>query len=140
MSYKGFFKCKHPEKYKGNTKAITYRSQWELRVMMWLDQEPKVTQWASEELAVYYVDPTNQHTRRYFPDFLATINEKTYMIEVKPAYQTIPSQAKTKRRFIRESLEFARNIAKWEAARRYCDKRNWTFKIMTERELFGANI
>ena len=34
-----------------------------------------------------------------------------------------------------ETLTYAKNQAKWEAARKYCDKNGWEFKILTEYEL-----
>lgn len=140
MSTKGFFKPRHPERYKGDPKNIVYRSGWELRMMTWLDGHPSVSQWASEELIVWYADPVSGNPRRYFPDFLAEIDNKVYMLEVKPFNQTQPSKAKTKRRFLKESMVFARNHAKFTAAERYCAKRGWEFKVLTERELFGHNV
>ena len=36
-TYKGFFKPKYPQKYKGNAGNIIFRSSWERQVMKWLD-------------------------------------------------------------------------------------------------------
>jgi len=41
-TYKGLFKPKNPKKYNGDSTNIIYRSSWELRVMKWLDEHPKV--------------------------------------------------------------------------------------------------
>jgi len=54
MSYKGTFKPKNPSKYNGDANNIIYRSLWELRVMKYLDDHPKVIWWASEELIIPY--------------------------------------------------------------------------------------
>ena len=36
---------------------------------------------------------------------------------------------------MREAYEFVKNQAKWEAAREFCDDRQWEFKVVTEKEL-----
>ena len=45
----GQFKPMHPEKYRGNPAQIIYRSSWELAVLMRLDSNKNVIEWASEE-------------------------------------------------------------------------------------------
>jgi hypothetical protein len=83
---------------------------------------------------------------RYFPDFVIQAKTskniiETIMIEVKPDQQTRPPNKpktnKHKRRFIAESITYGINQAKWAAATAYCKDKNWTFKIMTEKEIFG---
>ena len=32
-------------------------------------------------------------------------------------------------------MEYAKNIAKWESAKKYCANNNMTFKIITEKDL-----
>jgi len=136
--HQNFFKCHHPEKYSGNPKNIIYRSSWEMRFMIWLDNHPEVETWASEELFVPYRDPTTNRLRRYFPDFLAKFKDgRTFMIEIKPKKQTKRPDSKNKKQQLKESFIFARNIAKWEAARKYCEQRQWEFKILTEDNIFG---
>ena len=41
---------------------------------------------------------------------------------------------KTKK-WIQENYEYAKNQAKWKAAKEYCDDRMMEFKILTEEEL-----
>ena len=48
MSYKGKYNPKNPHKYKGDPTNIIYRSLWELKLMMYLDEHRDVVQWASE--------------------------------------------------------------------------------------------
>ena len=69
MSYKGYFNAKYPQKYKGNPTNIIYRSSYELKLMTYLDRNPKVVQWASEEFFVPYKSPIDGKVHRYFPDF-----------------------------------------------------------------------
>jgi hypothetical protein len=34
-----------------------------------------------------------------------------------------------------EALEYAKNQAKWKAAKDFCADRKWEFQVMTEKEL-----
>jgi hypothetical protein len=142
MSYKGFFKPRHPEKYKGNPMQIVYRSLWECKFMSYLDQHPDVILWQSEELAIPYRSPVDGKIHRYFPDFVVKKRDKngtvaTIMVEIKPAKQTSPPKhpGKLTRRYIQEVYEWGKNEAKWKAAQEFCADRKWQFKIMTEKEL-----
>ncbi len=63
---KGKYKPIHPEKYKGDPRMIEYRSSWELNFMKWLDGNPNVIKWMSEEKAIWYYDPVAKKKRRYF--------------------------------------------------------------------------
>lgn len=145
-TYKGKFHPKFPKKYKGDITNIIYRSLWERSVMRKLDENPNVLLWMSEELIVPYISPKDGKLHRYFPDFLVKVKTKdnkikVSMIEVKPYKETIPPKPpKTKRgkgpqRFLEESVTYAVNHAKWKAAVQYCEKNNWEFKIMTEKQI-----
>ena len=142
MSYKGYFKPRNPSKYMGDPTTIIYRSSWELKLMRYLDSHSDVIKWASEEFSIPYVSPIDGKVHRYFPDFLVkkrNINQtiETVVIEVKPKIQTTAPtvQKKANKRYIREVYTWGVNSAKWEAAKRYCDHREWKFVIMTEHEL-----
>jgi hypothetical protein len=141
MSYKGRFTPQNPSKYKGNPNNIIYRSNWELRVMKYLDENPAVLWWASEELFVPYVSPVDNRVHRYFPDFIARTKKKngqeqTIMIEVKPFKQTQEPQRKRKTKaFLNEVVTYAVNQAKWNAAELFCKEHGWHFQIITEKEL-----
>ena len=140
MSYKGWFKPKNPKKYNGDANNIVYRSSWELRVMKYLDENPRVIWWASEELYIPYVSPVDNRVHRYFPDFIAKVKqgdkESTLVLEVKPFKQTQqPTQVKRTKRFIQESITYAVNQQKWKAAELFCKEHGWHFKIITEKEL-----
>ena len=61
---------------------------------------------------------------------------KKYLIEVKPKRQTKPHVKKTsKKAYIYEAHEYAKNTAKWKMAKEYCKDRMMEFKILTEKEL-----
>lgn len=141
MAYSGIFKPTNPRKYVGDHTNIIWRSTWECRVMTWLDKNPNVISWASEELIVPYISPVDGRWHRYFPDFLVKVNTqqglKTILIEVKPKKQTQPpkQQKRVTKRYITEVTTWGVNQAKWKAAEEYCLDRGWEFKIFTEDHL-----
>jgi hypothetical protein len=142
MSYKGKFKPSNPQKYKGNPTNVIYRSLWERKFMIYCDTNINVLEWGSEEIALPYRSPLDNRIHRYFPDFYIKVKEKTgqikkYIIEIKPQRQTIEPQIKQRKtkQYIYEVTEWAKNQAKWEAAKQFCEDRGYEFKILTEKEL-----
>ena len=142
MAYRGKYYPSFPRKYKGDPTNIIYRSLWERKFMVYCDKNAKILEWGSEEIALPYISPHDSRVHRYFPDFYIKVQENTgkikrYLIEVKPLKQTTKTK-KPKRQtkgYIREAFEYARNQAKWKAAREYCADRMWEFKVITEKEL-----
>ena len=142
MSYKGKYKPAIPSKYKGDPTNIIYRSLWERKFMKYCDSTTNVLEWGSEELALPYRSPIDNKVHRYFPDFYIKVRENTgrikkYLIEIKPKKQTLePKVQKRKTKsYIYEVYEYAKNQAKWKAAKEFCEDRRWEFKILTENEL-----
>lgn len=146
MAYKGIFQPKNAGKYRGNPSNIVYRSGWELKLMMHLDNHPDVLEWASEEIVIPYRSPLDGKIHRYFPDFYVKkrgVDGKieSLIIEVKPAAQVMQpvlqesKNKKPNRRYIKEVATYAVNQAKWKAATEYCLDRQWKFMLMTEKEL-----
>jgi len=138
QSYKGIYRPTNPKKYAGDPNKIVYRSNWERKFMVYCDKNDDIILWASEELAIPYINPIDRKRHRYYPDFIIkTTKGKRYMIEIKPANQTRKPKPKTKktRAFMRESLEYIKNVAKWQAADVYCNDNGLEFKIFTEKEL-----
>jgi hypothetical protein len=142
MAYKGYFRPKNPDKYKGNPTNIIYRSRWELKLMSNLDEHPDVIQWSSEEFCIPYRSPVDGRIHRYFPDFWVKKRNpdgsfESIVIEVKPAAQCVPpkQQEKPTRRYINEVYTWGINSAKWKAAQEFCADRKWKFTIFTEKEL-----
>lgn len=132
----------NPHKYTGDHSNIIMRSSWETKFAIWCDTNSSVIKWSSEETIVPYRCPTDNRFHRYFVDFKIQIRSrdgqnKTYLVEVKPAGQTQPPAYPGRRtkRYLTEALTFMKNQAKWEAATQYCADRGWEFKIITEREL-----
>ena len=141
MSYKGWFTPKHRSKYKGDSENVVYRSSWELRVMKWLDENPSVIWWASEELIIRYKSPIDQKIHRYFPDFIVRLKQKngtesTVVIEIKPQKQTVkPEQKRKTKRYLQEAATYAINQEKWRAADLFCKEHGWQFKVLTEKDI-----
>jgi hypothetical protein len=142
MSYKGKYRPIHPEKYKGDPTNIIWRSLWERKFCVYCDSNTNIIEWQSEEFCIPYRSPIDNKIHRYFPDFFIKYKDtdgkiKSSLIEVKPLRQTAPP-AKPKRqtkKYLSEAFEYAKNQAKWQAAREYCKDRMWEFKVLTEKEL-----
>ena len=142
MAYQGNFVIKNRNKYIGNADNIIYRSSWELRLMCYLDSNPSIKKWSSEEISIAYIHNGSQH--RYYPDFYVEKSDgEKLLIEVKPKYQTLPPKtpkdARGKKRFLKESFVYSKNRAKWEAAEKFCQRNNMKFVIMTEDHLLHSS-
>lgn len=148
MAYRGRFRVKNPEKYKGDHTKVTYRSLWEAKFFKFCDEHPDIIWWQSEEVVVPYYSPIDGKWHRYFPDvvFMKKADGvfETIMVEIKPEAQTRPPDIAKKnatktgrisRRYLNEVKRYGTNDAKWQAAKKYCDERGWRFEIMTEKAL-----
>lgn len=140
-TYKGYFKPKNPNKYIGDHENIIYRSRWESKFMLYLDNHPDVLKWCSEEFFIPYLSPKDNEIHRYFPDFFVKKQKdgviETLVIEIKPKAQTMPPKmnGKQTKRMITEAMTYAVNEAKWKAAKEFCADRKYKFIILTEHEL-----
>jgi len=138
----GKYKVKNKEKYVGNLHECEFRSSWELRYMKYLDNRHNVLEWGSETVKIPYYNPVEKKTRRYFVDFYVKVKTKTgqikkYIIEIKPHSQCLPPK-KPKRRsskYRNELQAYVRNQSKWRAAKKWAEKRDWEFIVLTEKEL-----
>jgi hypothetical protein len=142
MLHQGYFKPKFPQKYKGDPTNIIYRSGWELKFMFYVDSHPEIIEWGSEEFFIPYRSPIDNRIHRYFPDFYIKKKSKngvieTIVVEIKPLKQTMEPQRQQKKtkRYINEVMTWGINSSKWNAAKRFCEDRNWKFMILTEKEL-----
>ena len=148
MSYKGKFKAKNPNKYKGNPTNIIYRSLLERRFMVYLDNTPSVLKWSSEEIIIPYVSPLDNRVHRYFPDFYMKYKNKDAvivedLIEIKPSKYCKPPDPKrkltktgrTSKRYLKEVNTYIINDAKWQQAVKFCEERKWGWRIITEKDI-----
>lgn len=141
--FQGIFTPKNKNKCLNKDKVI-YRSGWEVQVMLHLDKSSDIINWASEGIAIPYIG-IDGLTHRYFVDFyIKIINPNTnkpeiFLIEIKPKRQTIlkpPTKAtKNTKKRLNEEITYATNMAKWNAAEKFCKEKGWKFKVVTEQEL-----
>ena len=141
-TYRGKYKVKNPEKYRGDPNNVVYRSSWETKFFIYCDTNKNVIEWASEEIVIPYVSPLDGKRHRYFVDGYMKVRQadgtiQKYMVEIKPKKYTVPPvqpQRKTQQ-YLQECLQYAVNQAKWEAATNVCLDNGWKFIILTEDHL-----
>lgn len=120
--HKGYFEPNFPEKYRGDSGNIFFRSSWERIACEWCDLNPRVIAWASEELDIQYFMKGVSYPRRYYPDLLIYFGRgQTMMIEIKPSGQ-------------KKNPNYE-NRCKWAAARAYCREQDWKFRIWDEETI-----
>lgn len=103
---------------KKNNKQLHFRSGMECEFYKILEKRRDVVRYSAECLEIEY--NFQGRTRRYIPDILVEFtNGKKQLWEIKPKNQT----------------KLPKNLAKWEAANNYCQKRNIEFIVLTERGL-----
>lgn len=133
----GKFTPKNPDKYVGNRNP-TYRSSWEFAFMRFCDNNPSIQKWASEAISIPYRCPLTGKQTIYVPDFFIQYADKTgkmhvELIEVKPENQTIAEKVGKNRN---NQIQYARNIAKWQAAHSWCKAKGIKFRVLNEKDLF----
>ena len=141
MSYRTFFTPKNRPKYVGDAENIVCRSLWERKFCKYLDENISIVRWGFEQIKIPYVSVDNK-IHMYISDFVIKKKNKANdreitIIEIKPKKQTSePTMRKNKKAFLRECVTYSINTAKWKSAQEYCATKGWTFKIITELELF----
>lgn len=142
----GEFVPRNPEKYVGAPKVIIYRSSWEQSALKFFDSNPNVVRWSYEDIKIPYLKPMpngNMRMANYIPDvYVEFYNRhgelKKELLEIKPKKQTKRSRARNVQQKMYENYVYAVNMAKWEAAERWCMGRGVTFRVITEVSIFGA--
>jgi hypothetical protein len=133
----GIFVPKNAEKYIGNHKP-KYRSGWELTFMQFCDTNNNVLKWASEAITIPYRSPLDGKIHNYIPDFFVVYQNKhgkqlAEIVEIKPKKQSL---IESKVASARDRVVVAVNHAKWQAAMAYCKHAGFTFRVITEDDLF----
>ena len=103
-----------------------FRSSWELKLMLHLDENPEVAFWSYEKTVIEYMSNVRtKKLRKYYPDFLVRYKDgRTELIEVKP----------------KRKLDQAIVKKKIAAAQAWCLDKGITYTIITEVELKNMNI
>jgi hypothetical protein len=130
----GTFTPRNPQKYVGKHKP-KYRSGWELTFMTFCDTHKSVTHWASESMSVPYRSPLDGKMHMYIPDFFVVYQNKfgkaiAEVVEIKPKKQSLIESRTASAR------DRAVNHAKWQAATAYCKMQGFSFRVITEDDLF----
>ena len=144
--YQGKYKLKHPEKYIGHDTPI-YRSSWEARAFSYCDNNKNVLAWGSEIVVIPYFYDIDQKMHKYYTDLYMEVKDRDgvtrkYIVEIKPKDQTTTPKppkrktAKSMKNYRDKVLAVRKNECKWEAARQFCKKKGYQFKIITEDHLF----
>ena len=133
----GQFQPKNPEKYVGK-KTPTYRSSWEHVFMTFCDNNPAITQWASEAIHINYRNPFTNKNTIYVPDFFvvyvdANNRQHAEIWEIKPNKETTLEAAGNSKRAQAAAIL---NMVKWQACQAYCKANGLGFRIITENDLF----
>ena len=134
----GIFVPKNPEKYVGKHKP-KYRSGWEMTMMLFLDNNPSILQWASEPIFIPYIHPLTGKKANYIPDFLVIYENKykqriAEIVEIKPKKQSL---IESRTASAKDRAIVAVNHAKWSAAMIFCKRSGMTFRVITESDIFA---
>jgi hypothetical protein len=133
----GRFEMKNPSKYIG-TKTPLARSSWEFVFMRMLDEHQGVEKWASESIQIPYRDPLTGKYTIYVPDFFITYVDKNgakhaEVVEIKPASQTLLENVG---KSVYNQQQYVKNMAKWEAANKWCKQQGIKFRVVNEEHIF----
>jgi hypothetical protein len=132
----GLFTPKNAEKYVGKH-APRYRSGWELTFMNFCDNNKNVLYWASEALAVPYMNPMTGKRSNYIPDFFVVYQNKrgqkvAEVVEIKPKKQSLIESKMSQR----DRAIVAVNYAKWNSATKWARRNGLTFRVINEDQIF----
>ena len=161
--HQGRFHPQNPQKYKGDSRNIIYRSSWEYGFMKWCDYSPSVKRWSSEPFKVPYYDrvsklaeckrmgldpnnPRNWVVKNYNLDFWCEVDKgdhiEKWFVEIKPKKDLIkPTPPKSTaslkeiRSFNIKAKTFLLNEAKFAALNEWATKTGAKFYIFTEDTL-----
>jgi hypothetical protein len=133
----GIFTPKNAEKYIGKHKP-KYRSGWEMTMMMFLDNNSSILQWASEPLYIPYIHPLTGKRANYIPDFLVIYEnkygqKKAELVEIKPKKQSL---IESRTASAKDRAIVAINHAKWKAAAEFCKRSGLVFRVINEDHIF----
>lgn len=133
---------KHPEKYSGKRTLLELKSSWEKAFVYYLDNNPAILSWSSEEIIIPYYNIIKQRKARYFPDFYIKYKtpngDKKAIIEVKPFKDTqkpVVKESQSQKTNLYNLNMFYINQMKWKSAKKYCKDNGYHFFIITEKNL-----
>lgn len=106
--------------------------------MNFCDNHNNVIYWASEAIKVPYKHPLTGKPTVYIPDFFVVYQNKfkqqiAEIVEIKPKKQSL---IESKIASAKDKAVVIVNHAKWAAAVAYCKRQGYTFRVITEDDLF----
>ena len=111
-------KCGYYKTNKSKSGKVFHRSSYELAFLQIVDADPNVVSIIGEPFSIEY--KINNKCKRYVPDFLyETKKQRKYLAEVKP----------------NSLLQMPINIAKFKAAKKYCQTNDLKFEVWDENKL-----
>lgn len=133
----GIYTPKNPQKYIGKHQP-KYRSGWEMTFMLFADNNPSVLYWASEAMSIPYMNPITGKRSNYVPDFFIVYRDKNgkqlaEVVEIKPKKQSL---IESRVASAKDRAVVAINHAKWASAQAWCKQHGFTFRVITEENLF----
>jgi hypothetical protein len=156
--HQGLFTPKNKDKViKLNSQGgLYYRSGLEQKMMIYLDNNEKITNWGAENMRIPYEKTewvseeqefkTSSHS--YYPDFYYELKRTDGSIakvvaEVKPFSETIEPKLTTNptskqlKNFEYALKMYNKNLSKWKYMIEYCERKGFEFIIITEKHLGG---
>lgn len=92
-----------------------FQSSWERDFISKIDSDKSISSFYTTPFSIDYV--YLEHKRKYIPDLMLTKNNQTFIVEIKPSC----------------FLEAKINLAKFKAAKEYCDEKGFIFEVWTEK-------
>lgn len=110
---------------------IIYRSSYEKKFIIWLENSKIIKYWGSECFNIPYMMMDGK-IHNYYPDYFVELeNGECWVVEIKPYNQT--------QKPINENCwgykEYIKNMCKWKATQEFCKSKGYKFKIFTERTI-----
>jgi len=138
----GYYNLINPPKYRG-TFPIVYRSRPEYMIMRWLDLNPHVLSWTSENTVIPYRRPQDNMCHRYYVDFSCQYQDShgevsTMLLEYKPKKFTVPpvkTKRMSQRTYVNLCETWSKNQAKWAAAKDFANAHNAKFLVISEEHI-----
>lgn len=141
----GLFSPKYPEKYIGNLEKIRYRSSWEMKIMMMLDESTNITKWSSEGTVIPYFSQLDNKPRKYYTDFTVELKNDLgeitqVLLEVKPLKEINPPKMPRKKtdkslgNYARALSVYQVNMDKWKQANEYCKSNGINFLLVYQNK------
>lgn len=131
--HQGIIDPKKCKKYADSCKnePIIYRSGLELQFIQYCENNPSITKWASEPIAIPYFCRLDGKDHEYYPDYIIENKQgHKVIVEVKPENQTVKPKSSDSA-WLKE--QWVKNVDKWTIAKKFAETHGMKFIIVTEK-------